>query len=149
MKSLFAQDVFFETVKRIEVFEASASRQWGKMSPAQMLEHAARALEMACGKGPQKQFWLGKLIGWAVRPSFVGEKPFSKDSPTAPEFVITDEPDFGQAKIRLLILIREFQAKGEAGVNGNVHAFFGRMSGTEWGATQWKHLDHHLRQFGG
>jgi hypothetical protein len=26
--------------------------------------------------------------------------------------------------------------------------FFGRMSGAEWGVTQYKHLDHHLRQFG-
>jgi hypothetical protein len=59
------------------------------MTPAQMLEHSARAMEMACGKGPQKQM----------------------------------------------------QSMGEADCDGNVHAFFGRMSGAEWAITQYKHLD--------
>jgi hypothetical protein len=27
-------------------------------------------------------------------------------------------------------------------------AVFGRISGRSWGALQYKHLDHHLRQFG-
>ena len=45
-------------------------------------------------------------------------------------------------------LIRELHAMGEAGTNGHVHGFFGSMSGAEWGVTQYKHLDHHLRQFG-
>ena len=148
MKSLFNSDVFKDTVSRIETLQPSASRQWGKMTPARMLEHSARALEMAVGKGPQKQVWLGKLIGWTARKNFVGEKPFSKNGPTGPEFIVHDEPDFAEAKHRLLGLMREFQSKGEAGCDGNVHAFFGRMSGAEWGVTQYKHLDHHLRQFG-
>ena len=28
------------------------------------------------------------------------------------------------------------------------HSFFGRLSGDEWGRLMYKHLDHHLRQFG-
>ena len=34
------------------------------------------------------------------------------------------------------------------GLDGNVHPFFGRLSGKQWGETQYKHVDHHLRQFG-
>jgi len=30
-----------------------------------------------------------------------------------------------------------------------VHSFLGRLSGEEWGIMMYKHLDHHLRQFGG
>jgi hypothetical protein len=148
VKSLFNSDVFKDTVSRIEALQPSASRQWGKMTPSQMLEHSARALDMAIGRGPQKQVWIGKLIGWAVLKNFVGEKPFSKNSPTAPEFIVHDEPEFAGAKRRLIELMREFQTKGEAACNGNVHSFFGRMSGAEWGVMQYKHLDHHLRQFG-
>jgi hypothetical protein len=148
VKSLFDPNVFQETAGRIEALQPSASRLWGKMTPAQMLEHSTRALEMACGKGPQKQTGLGKLIGWMARGSFVGEKPFSKNGPTGPEFIVHDEPDFVATKERLLGVMREFQSKGERGCDGNVHAFFGRMSGVEWGVTQYKHLDHHLRQFG-
>jgi hypothetical protein len=148
VKSLFNSDVFEDTVSRIEALQPSASRQWGKMTPAQVLEHSARALEMAIGRGPQKQVRIGKLIGWAVLKQFVGEKPLSKNSPTDPQFIIRDEPDFNAAKQRLLGVMREFQTKGEAACNGNVHSFFGRMSGAEWGVMQYKHLDHHLRQFG-
>ncbi len=28
------------------------------------------------------------------------------------------------------------------------HPLFGPLSGEEWGALSWKHLDYHLRQFG-
>ena len=112
MKSLFDPNVFQETVKRVEALQPSAPRQWGKMTPPQMLEHAARVAEMACGKGPQKQIWPGKLFSWTFRRNFLGEEP-----------------------------------SGEQGCNGNVHTFFGRLSGTQWGETQYKHLDHHLRQF--
>jgi len=148
MNSLFDPEVFQHTVSRIEGLQSSATRQWGKMTPAQMLEHAARVVEMACGKGPQKQIWPGKLLSWTFRRSFFGEKPFGKNAPTGRDFVIKNEPDFGAAKNRLLALMRELQSKGERGCDGNVHTFFGRMSGAQWGVTQYKHLDHHLRQFG-
>ena len=52
MKSLFDSNTFQDTVGRVEALQASASRQWGKMTPARMLEHSARALEMAIGRGP-------------------------------------------------------------------------------------------------
>lgn len=146
--SLFDANVFQDIVGRIDALQPASPRQWGKMTPAQMLEHSARALEMASGKGPQKQFWLGKLIGRLVLKNFLGEKPLSKNSPTAPEFIIQDEPDFAAAKQRLLGTMREFQSKGETGCDGNLHSFFGRLTGAEWGVLQFKHLDHHLRQFG-
>ena len=46
------------------------------------------------------------------------------------------------------VLIRELSAAGEKGCDGRVHPFFGRLTGAEWGISQFKHLDHHLRQFG-
>ena len=33
-------------------------------------------------------------------------------------------------------------------VTQDPHPFFGRMTGEEWDRLLWKHLDHHLRQFG-
>jgi hypothetical protein len=148
VKSLFNPNVFQETVRRVEALQPSAPRQWGKMTPAQMLEHAARVVEMACGKGPQKQIWPGKLLSWTFRRNFLGEAPFGKNAPTGRGFVIQNEPDFDAVKARLLLVMRELHSKGESGCDGNVHRFFGRLSGAQWGTTQYKHLDHHLRQFG-
>lgn len=128
MKSLFDPEVFQQTVSRVENLQSSATRQWGKMTPAQMLEHTARVVEMACGKGNQKQIWPGKLFSWTIRRSFLSEKPFGKNAPTGRAFVIQNEPEFMAAKARLLGVMREFRSLGEIGCDGHVHAFFGRLS---------------------
>ena len=47
MKSLFDQSTYDEVISRLDRLAPDTARQWGKMSPAQMLEHCARALEMA------------------------------------------------------------------------------------------------------
>jgi hypothetical protein len=147
MKSIFEDESYREITSRIDAFTPDASRQWGKMSPSQMLEHTARALEMASGINPRKQILLGKLIGWMFKKDFIGEKPFQKNGPTGPDFIIKDEPDFETTKARLRKLVDDFHALGEQGVDGNIHGFFGTLTGKEWGVTQYKHIDHHLRQF--
>ncbi len=148
MKSIFDQPAYHEIIERLDHLNPDATRQWGTMSPPQMLEHCARAIEMASGKSPMQQAFLGKMIGWIFKGSFLGEKPFPKNSPTAPDFIIKDEPDFAATKAKLRALTTEIHQLGEAGTDGNIHGFFGRLSGAQWGVTQYKHLDHHLRQFG-
>lgn len=119
------------------------------MTASQMLEHTARAVDMATGKMPRQQAMLGKMIGWIFKKDFLGEKPFPKSSPTAPDFIIADDPDFAASKVRLKSVLRELHDLGERGVDGHVHGFFGPLTGAQWGVTQYKHVDHHLRQFGG
>ena len=148
METLFDPAVYQTILHRVESIRPGSERLWGKMTPAQMLEHTARALDMATGKKPMKQALLGKLIGWTVRKSFVGETPFSKNGPTGPDFIVHGEPDFERSKARLTALLADFHALGEKGCDGNIHGFFGKMTGAEWGVTQYKHMDHHLRQFG-
>ncbi|MDH4066608.1 MAG: DUF1569 domain-containing protein [Acidobacteriota bacterium] len=148
MKTLFDPMAYQEIQRRLESIHPTSERQWGKMTAAQMLEHTARAVEMAAGKNPSKQVFLGKMIGWIFWKGFVGPKPFSKNGPTGPDFVVKGEPDFGPTRDRLQALLAEFHRMGEQGCDGNIHGFFGRMTGAEWGVTQYKHLDHHLRQFG-
>ena len=148
METLFDPAVYGKVLRRVESIQPGSQRQWGKMTVAQMLEHTARALEMAAGKKESKQAFLGKMIGWKFRKGFVGPEPFQRNAPTGPDFVIQGEPDFGRTKERVKTLLGEFHALGEQGCDGNIHGFFGRMTGAEWGVTQFKHMDHHLRQFG-
>jgi hypothetical protein len=148
MKTIFHPETRDELLERLTRLERNAERQWGKMSPAQMMEHAARALEMAMGKKPMKQIFLGKMLSWMFRKEFFGEQPFKPNRQTGPDFIIKDEPDFESTRIRLSALITEFHGIGESGLEGNVHGFFGRLTGKQWGETQYKHVDHHLRQFG-
>ena len=149
MKTLFDPATYEDIVRRVESIQPSSERHWGKMTAAQMLEHTARALEMAAGTKPGKQAFLGKMIGWIFRKDFVGEKPFGRNAPTGPDFIVTGiEPDFRRTQERVKTLLGEFHTLGEKGCDGNIHGFFGRMTGAEWGVTQYKHVDHHLRQFG-
>jgi hypothetical protein len=118
------------------------------MTVTQMMEHTARALEMAVGRTPSKQALFGRLISWTVKKRFLGPEPFPKNSPTAPDFIVKDDPAFDETRKRLHALLTEFHLLGERGCDGNIHKFFGPLTGAEWGITQHKHLDHHLRQFG-
>ena len=148
MKTLFDPTDRDALVARINALGPGASRQWGKMNPAQMLCHLGKALETGTGDRPMKQRFLGKLVTPFIRSSILGGKPFGKNAPTDPTFVVSDERDLAAERTRLLTLIDRFVERGTAAAAKETHAFFGRLSGEEWGELMYKHIDHHLRQFG-
>jgi Protein of unknown function (DUF1569) len=76
------------------------------------------------------------------------DAPIRRDSTTAAEMVVTGEPDFEASRARLVELIEAFVAGGPERCTDWPHMFFGRLTGEEWGVLVYKHLDHHLRQFG-
>ena len=98
---------------------------------------------------PMKQKFIGKILMPFFRSSILGEKPFNKNSPTDPTFVVSEPRDFNAERARLTGLIHRFAERGEAAAGKETHAFFGKMTGQEWGELMYKHIDHHLRQFGG
>lgn len=147
MKSLFEPADRQEIVGRLGALQPEAARAWGKMTPAQMLCHCSRALETATGDRPMKQKLLGKILMPFLRSSILGEKPFSRNGPTDPTFVVSEPCDFGAERARLLDLIHRFVERGETAAGKETHAFFGKMTGKEWGELMYKHIDHHLRQF--
>jgi hypothetical protein len=148
MKTIFERSAHDELLERLAKLEMDSERQWGKMKPSQMMEHVARALDMAMGKKPVKQMFVGKALSWLFRKEFLGEQPFQPNRPTGKYFIITDDPDFEATRAKLSELITEFHGLGESGTDGNIHGFFGPLTGKQWGETQYKHVDHHLRQFG-
>jgi hypothetical protein len=148
MKTIFDSSTHAELIERIDRLSTDSQRRWGKMTPAQMMEHTARALEMATGDKPMQQLFLGKAIGWIFKGGFLGERPMPKNAPTGPTLVIHDDPEFEETRKRLKGLVTAFHSLGESGTDGNIHGFFGPLTGKQWGETQYKHVDHHLRQFG-
>jgi hypothetical protein len=148
MKSLFDPVDRAEILGRINALQPEGARQWGTMNPAQMLCHCGLALETATGDRPMKQKFLGKLLMPFIRSSVLGEKPFSKNGPTDPTFIASGDRDFTAERARLLELIQRFAERGDPEAAKATHAFFGKLSGQEWGELMYKHIDHHLRQFG-
>jgi hypothetical protein len=119
------------------------------MGPAQMLAHCSAGIEMAAGEIRPPRALIGRVIGRAVkRVAFRDEEPFRRNSPTSKELVITGAMDFETEQKRLSGLIDRFAAAGPSGCTDHPHAFFGPLTPDEWAILMYKHLDHHLRQFG-
>jgi hypothetical protein len=134
--------------RRLAALEPTSVRQWGKMNPAQMLQHCSRGLEAALGDRITEQLFLGKLFAPLFKGMVLGPRRFSRNSPTHPTFVIPDARDFDQEITRLATIIDRFVQRGPEAIGRFPHGFLGLISGEEWGRLMYKHLDHHLRQFG-
>jgi hypothetical protein len=148
MRNLFEPAAKQSILERLASLSPGAARQWGKMDASQMMAHCSVALEAGTGDKPLKQRLIGKIFAPFVRTSLLGEKPFGKNSPTDPTFVVTDARDFAREKDRLAALVARFCELGPSGAGKNTHSFFGKISGDDWGVVMYKHLDHHLKQFG-
>jgi hypothetical protein len=147
MRSLFDRDDRDALVRRLSNLQPSSPRQWGKMNAPQMLAHCAATLEVACGDKIKKQAVIGRVLSPFARSSVLGDKPFTRNAPTDPDFKIVDDRDFATEQKRVTALVERFCSRGLSGADGLVHGFFGRLSADEWGRLMYKHLDHHLRQF--
>lgn len=137
-----------QLVERIDTLHPDSQAQWGKMNVAQMLAHCSNALSMAVSEDKGSLTFTGVLFGWMAKKMIQGEQPFKQNLPTAKDFVVVDKRDFAHEKQRLKTIIDILAERGQKGVMNKVHPFFGKMSVQEWSSLIYKHIDHHLRQFG-
>jgi hypothetical protein len=149
MKSLFEGGCVDEVQQRLSRLQPDQPRQWGKMNLAQMLAHCSLGLEMAAGEIRPPRALIGRILGPVIKPMALRDnEPMRRNSPTAKELVIKDDRNFETERKRLSGLIDRFAAAGPAGCTAHPHAFFGSLTADEWAVLMYKHLDHHLRQFG-
>jgi hypothetical protein len=149
MKSLFEPEQVKEVKERIANLTAESQRQWGKMNAAQAVAHCAASFGLALGLRTPPRLFVGRLIGGIVKPMALrDDAPMRRNSPTVPGLVILDVRDLDKERERLNGIIDRFAAAGPAGCTTHPHSFFGRLTPDEWAVLMYKHLDHHLRQFG-
>jgi hypothetical protein len=148
MKTLFQSEAVDEIVARIGQLTPTTPALWGKMNVAQMLAHCSGAIDMASGRLILPRLLIGRILGPFVKPIYTNDKPFSKSSPTDKKLVVSDARNFVQEREQLKDRIRQFQLGGEARVTKRPHPFFGEFQPEEWARGMYKHMDHHLRQFG-
>jgi len=149
MKNLYDPAALAELKARLHRLRPDAPRQWGTMTAPQMVAHCAAATEMAVGDLLLSRVFIGYLFGGMVKRLALGDdRAFRPNSPTARELVVKGEPDIDVERERLCALLDRFAAAGPAGCTTHPHAFFGRLTPDEWAVLVYKHLDHHLRQFG-
>jgi hypothetical protein len=149
MKSVFdAQDVQ-EAIERINKLSQNSTPLWGKMNSAQMLAHCNVTYEMAFENIHKKPApIMGLILKLFVKNGVVGPKPYPKNSPTAPAFRIKEQKDFEKEKQRLINYLHHTQKLGKQHFEGRESLSFGKLSSEEWNTMFYKHLNHHLEQFG-
>jgi hypothetical protein len=148
MPNLYQTKPVEELYARLARLRSDSFRQWGKMTPAQAMAHCSAQLEMMLGRSFPPRRFIGRFLGRFAKAEVLGEKPIRRNMPTDANLIITDERDLDGELLRVRRLIAEFVEAGPEGCTRHPHSFFGNMSPTEWATLMYKHLDHHLRQFG-
>ena len=148
VKNLFEKTPYEEALARLDKLTPGTQRLWGKMTVSQMLAHCKQAFKVPLSTKPMPRYLIGRLVGWMVKKKLYDDVPWKQGLPTAPGFIIKDERDFETEKKALLELIHEFHRRGPGEAGKYPHPFFGSYTPDQWGKMMWKHLDHHLRQFG-
>ena len=134
-------------LNRMQSLTASSTRRWGQMNVVGMLQHLSLSARMALGeltvasanKRPFQMFPLKHLLLYVV--------PFPKGAPTAKELFPDGAASFNEERAIVVNLLEQIGSGPQAGA-GPPHPLFGPLSRREWGVVTYKHVDHHLKQFG-
>ncbi|PSR52720.1 hypothetical protein AHMF7605_03860 [Adhaeribacter arboris] len=149
LPNIFTQAVSAQIIARIQTLKPNSRPLWGKMTVAQMLAHCNVTYEMVFeNKHPKPNFWLQLILKTFIKKIVTSEVPYKRNSRTAPAFLITSNKDFETEKNRLIGYIQQTQQLGETHFDQKPSHSFGALTTTEWNNMFYKHLDHHLTQFG-
>lgn len=149
MKNVFDDEVSKELVSHINALTPDTSSQWGQMTVAQMLAHCNVTYDLVyTDKYPKPKGIKKFLMKVFAKRIVTGPKPYKKNMRTSPVFLITDDKNFEIEKQRLIENIVKTQKLGAAYFHDKESHAFGPLTATEWSILFYKHLDHHLQQFG-
>jgi Protein of unknown function (DUF1569) len=152
MNNLFDLTAVEDVKQRILRLNSESERQWGHMTLSQTLAHCTSGIQMAMGSiKPKRASFPASLIGPLIKPLVLSDdKPMRRNSPSSPELFSPNptQCDFERERAELIAAVDTFASRGAMGCSQHPHPFFGRLKPQEWAILMYKHLDHHLRQFG-
>ena len=146
MKNLWQDETRAECMARARRLTPDSRPLWGKMSVDQMLAHMVDAFRMGLG---ELEVRPKKLVvrHWPINYIVANWVPFPKNMPTAPEIVRRKHASVDEEIGQLEAVMNRFAAKRDDEAWPR-HPAFGALSGSSWARLGYKHVDHHLRQFG-
>ena len=148
MRTLFSQSDRQALLERLVRITPESRAEWGTMNAPKMLAHIGDQLRVALGDidtrprpGPMNWPILRHLIIYVM--------PWPKGKAKAPREAFTTSPTTWDRDVeQFRALVERFVQRGVA-ADWSPHPLFGPLSGRDWGVLTHRHLDHHLRQFGG
>ena len=135
-----------KTRQRVEALTPDTKPRWGKMSVDQMLHHVNLSLAESMGEhkaAPNIRGIPRPIVRWLILNG-----PWGKGAPTRPDMYIPEGQryDFAQEKARCLSMIDRILAKPMESDWPESANF--PMTGRHWSQLHYRHLNHHLTQFG-
>jgi Protein of unknown function (DUF1569) len=148
-RSLLLNSNVDELIERLGRLTPQNERQWGTLTPHEMLCHLSDSFLAVLGDRPASQAdtWFGRsVVKWVALHTSM---PWPQGVPTRPEVNPkiggTQPTEFEHDRREVIQLLRRFV---EPRTQFHTHPGFGRMTRHEWLLWGYGHLDHHLRQFG-
>ncbi|MEO6802748.1 MAG: hypothetical protein ABI197_05825 [Granulicella sp.] len=94
------------------------------------------------------RIFFGSIMGRFVKfHALRDDDPMIRNSRTVPGFAITDDRNLTSERQGSTGLSTARQQTDRRSVR-IIRRFFGNLTHEQWGILMYKHLDHHLRQFG-
>lgn len=137
-------------IQRINSLTPKTERLWGTMTVDQMFAHCnvPYAYTFMPEQFKQPNFLMKWMLKNFVKKMVVSENPYKQNERTSPSFIISNARDFEKEKAILIKNIEKVKDLGATHFEGKENFSFGKMTAQEWSNMYYKHLDHHLRQFG-
>jgi Protein of unknown function (DUF1569) len=134
---------------RIHQLRPDSVRHWGKMTAGQMVVHCTDQLRVSRGEKAVSSMrlpgFIKPLVKWLVVSRLKAFKPGMRTLEELDAEAGMTPPTTFEADRGLLLGLLE---RDKYGLQGVAHPVFGHLTAQEFGEVTWKHLDHHLRQFG-
>ena len=136
-------------ISRLFTLMPDTPRRWGTMTAGQMLVHCADQLRVSRGEKAVTSIRIPFFLKPLLKRFFVTRfQQFKRNMRTLPELDakrrMTPPVSFATDHATLIRLLNPTSYPA----SGVEHPLFGHLSAQEFGEITWKHLDHHLRQFG-
>ena len=146
MKSIWQDEDRQEINDRLTRVAWDRPAAWGKFTAPRMICHLADSLKMAMGDLPVASKHL-PIRYPPLKQFIIYVAPFPKGAPTAPELLARAPREFSSDIADVQALLAR---AGSARTTDTwpEHPAFGKLSKRAWGVLIYRHMDHHLKQFG-
>ncbi len=141
-----------DLVSRLERLAPGSAGRWGSLTAAEMLCHLGDSFESVLGvrvpPGPTPSGRARPVFKWLILYAPVPWPKGVKTRPGVdPHLDGTRPGDFQRDRARVITCIDRLAAAPAASL-ARIHFMVGPMSRKDWHRWAYKHVDHHLRQFG-
>ncbi len=135
-----------ELLDRLGRLTPDAPPRWGRMTAPQMLAHLADWMLMA--SGDLKTAARSSVLRYPpIKQLAIYWLPFPRNVQTSPELLARKPSVWGAEQASVRERVQSFE-KLYVEPPWPEHPVFGRMTPRAWSVFAYRHMDHHLRQFG-